>query len=395
MMRIRQICFFSTVILFIFPLFLSGQISVSKIDDSFNPGSNDGIIYALPRTLVRVDVTIEQKELLAGPLRNYAEEYMGITNFISENGFEYSIKDISISTVAEADPEQYYFIKLEEKTSRQDWQTIISLNGTGMITSISGAEKNVNTPSVSIDMNTGMSPDEIMEIFRNYADLNMYAKVDTIVRTINIDTITIENYTFRTTIMEKPLEVKAEETAEMIIRIREGRYNLLTGYQEVNYSEGALRFMYDELQGLEEEYLRLFTGAVVKSYFTYSFTYLPTAENIGNTLPLFRLSKNSGIVEAGGAGEPVLIRVETSGNTAGVLAVNGSSELTSNTAQHGLFYRIPEEAEIKILYHGNTAAQLRSIISQFGLVTALPASVSNVEFDGATGGLKSIKLEAE
>jgi hypothetical protein len=394
-MRIHKIFLLIAIILFALPHLLIAQISVSKIDDSFNPGSNDGIIYALPRTLVQVDVTIEQKELLAGPLRNYAEEYMGITNFISKNGFEYSIKDISISTAAEADPEHYYFISPGEKISKQDWQTILSLNGTGMITSISEAEMDVSAASASNDMNTGMSPDEIMEIFRNYADLNVYAKVDTIVRTINIDTITIENYTFRTTMTEKPLEVKAEETAAMIAKIREGCYNLLTGYQEVNYSEGTLKFMYDELQGLEEEYLRLFTGAVVTSYFTYSFTYLPTAENIGNTLPLFRLSKNSGIVEAGGAGEAVSIRIETSGNTAGVLAASGNSELISKNAQHGLFYRIPEEAEIKIFYRGNTAAQLRSIISQFGLVSALPANASNVEFDGRTGGLKSVKLEAE
>jgi len=167
------------------------------------------------------------------------------------------------------------------------------------------------------------------------------------------------------------------------------------GYQEVNYSEGALRFMHDELKALEEEYLRLFTGVVVKSNFTFSFTHLPTTESIGKTLSLFRLSKNTGIVEAGGAGEPVSIMIETSGNTATVLDINGSSELISNTAPHGLFYRIPEEAEIKILFRGNTAAQLQTPISQFGLVSVLPTSVSNVEFDGSTGGLKSLKLEAE
>lgn len=394
-MRIHKIFLLVSLVFLALPHILIAQISVSKIDDSFNPGSNDGIIYALPRTLIRVDVTIEQKELLAGPLRNYAEEYMGITNFISENSFEYSIKDISISTIAEADPEQFYFIKLEEKTSKQDWQSILSLNGTGMVTSVSRAEADVNMPAASASMNTGMSPDEIMQIFRNYADLNMYAKIDTIVRTINIDTITIENYTFRTTMTEKPLAVKAEETAEMIASIREGRFNLLTGYQEVNYSEGAIRFMHDELKALEEEYLRLFTGAVVKSNFTFSFTHLPTTESIGKTLSLFRLSKNTGIVEAGGAGEPVSIMIETSGNTATVLVINGSSELISNTAPHGLFYRIPEEAEIKILFRGNTAAQLQTPISQFGLVSVLPTSVSNVEFDGSTGGLKSLKLEAE
>ena len=231
-----------------------------------------------------------------------------------------------------------------------------------------------------------MSAEEITELFRTYADLNMYAKVDTVVRTINIDTITIEDYTFKTTMTEKPLEVKAKEVAEMIQKIREGRYNLITGYQEVNYSEGALKFMNAELQELELEYLRLFTGAAVSSYLTYTFIFLPTAENSGSAVPLFRLSRNSGISDGGGGGEQISIIIEPSGNTASV-----SSDITGK----GLRYRIPEEAQVKVQYRGNVAAQIRTVIAQFGRVAALSADASNVEFDGETGGLKSVKLQSE
>ena len=385
-MRIHKIFFLVTIILFALPHLLIAQISVSKIDDSFNSAGNEGIIYALPRTLIQVDVTVEQKELLAGPLRNYAEEYMGITNFISENGFEYSMNDIKLIPVSEPDPEQYYFITQVEKTSRETWQTIMTLNGHGMITSLVAA--NEGQAGAANGLSSSLGDDEVMALFSKYADLNLYAKVDTIVRTINIDTITIENYTFKTTMTDKPLEVKAREVADMIHRIREGRYNLLIGYQEVNYSEGALKFMNEELLKLEEEYLRLFTGAVVKSNLTYSFIFLPGPENSGSSVPIFHLSEATGIAEGSGDGEQGMILVESHGNASAI----SSGEANSGA---GLVYRIPEEAEVKLIYNGNTVAQIHTAISQFGRVASLPANVSNVEFDGSTGGLKSLKLKAE
>lgn len=392
-MRARQIFILSFLAIFFFPLFLNAQISVTKIDESFKPGSKDGFIYALPQTLVEISVTVQQKELLAGPLRNYAEEYLGITNVISQNGFEYSIKDIRLATIAEADPQQYYYVNLEEKSSRENWQSLVNLNGYGMITALGvwgdGAENE------SGGVSSQLSQDEVMELFRHYADLNMYAKVDTIVRTINIDTITIEDYTFRTVMTDKPLEVKAEETAKMIQKIREGRYNLLTGYQEVNYSEGALRFMNDELLQLEADYLRLFAGAVITKDLTYTFTYLPTQESNGSSATIFRISATAGISEGDGPGQPVSIQVSSSGSTAALQQANGSNDMSSGAASNGFYYRIPEEATIKVSYRGNTAAQMRAPVGQFGLVSALPAAAMDVEFDGKTGGIKSMKLEAE
>ena len=100
-MYIRHLYLFILSFFLFIPVFLTAQISVSKIDASFNPGNKDGIVYALPRTLIQVDVLVKQKELLAGPLRNYAEKYLGITNYISENAFEYSIEEINLSTVCE------------------------------------------------------------------------------------------------------------------------------------------------------------------------------------------------------------------------------------------------------------------------------------------------------
>jgi len=259
------------------------------------------------------------------------------------------------------------------------------MNGHGMITSLGTAGKIAATADGLV---TNMTEDEVRAMFSKYADLNLYPKVDTIVRTINIDTITIQDYTFKTTMTNKPLDVKAREVAEMIQKVREGRFNLINGYQEVNYSEGALKFMNDELLRMEEEYLRLFTGAVVTQELTYSFTFLPTPENNGNSVPIFNMSSESGISEGSGGGIQGFIRIESHGNTSAI------SNGPANTGG-GLVYRIPDEAIVMLIYNGSTIAQTRAAISQFGRVASLPADASNVEFDGATGGLKSIQLDAE
>ena len=163
MMRSLKIFISATIFLIILPVFVSAQIRVTKVGDSFNAGNTDGIIYALPRTIIQVDVTLEQKHMLAGPLRNYAEKYLGITNYIRSDEMSYSIKDVQLTPVWEADPDQLYFVGRGEKTSKATWQTIIQLNGHGMITSIKGV--NAGQAGVAGALKSDMSEEEVMAIF--------------------------------------------------------------------------------------------------------------------------------------------------------------------------------------------------------------------------------------
>ena len=231
MMNIRTMIRFLALLLLFISFGLQAQVRVSRIDGSFAMGNQGGIVYALPQTMITVDVVVERKERFAGPLRNYAEKYMGISNFIREDDIVYNIADVSLNAVPVPDPEHHYFIAPDEKSSRQNWQSILRLNGAGMITSVAGipAEK---AGGNAIGNLTG--PDEISEIFRMDAGYNMYPKIDTIVRRISIDTMIVRDLSFRTSMQQKPLEEKARETAVMIGRIREDRYNLLIGFQEVN-----------------------------------------------------------------------------------------------------------------------------------------------------------------
>lgn len=383
-MRMRTMFYVLLLLLLAFPVATTAQVNVSRIEAGFNMGEKEGIVYALPRTVVGVEVTVEQKELLAGPLRNYAKEYMGIENYIAADASSYAITDIKITTHAEPDPGQYYFISLQEKSSRQAWKTLFRLSGTGLISSIDGDIPPAAASGKTLPLTVGR--DEAMKIFQKNASLNIYPRVDTIVRTINIDTVTIEDYTFRTSMTAMPLELKAKEIAALIEKIRNDRYNLLTGYQEVNYSEGAIRFMSDELQKLEQEYLRLFTGVAVTKQLTYSFSWLPAEKDAGSEEPLFRFSESKGITE-GGSGDQATITITPSGNTD---LLN-----TGNSSGKGLYYRLPEQSEIVIMLDGKSVARMNAPISQFGKIAVLPSVAYDVEFDEQTGGIRSVKLDAE
>jgi hypothetical protein len=222
--------------------------------------------------------------------------------------------------------------------------------------------------------------------FEKYAMYNRHARVDTIVRTINIDTITIQDYTFKTTYTDLPLELKAEELAKKIEKIRDDRYNLITGYQEVNYSEGTMQLMNDELKMLEQQYLNLFLGAVSKQQLTYTFRFLPEAETAGQEFPLFRMSENNGI-SGNGSGDQATIRVIPSGNTAGLTDQKGGGK--------GIFYRLPEQAKVEIVMGGKVIEQALVTIPQYGNVAVLPKAAYDIELDPETGGLRSLKLDSE
>ena len=81
------------------------------------PGQQKGIYYALPRTVIQLDLLVDKTELVEGPYSDYA--YMvGAEDVIPKNGVEYVLRDIVMSTCAEADPNATFFVALNPKKAR-------------------------------------------------------------------------------------------------------------------------------------------------------------------------------------------------------------------------------------------------------------------------------------
>ena len=63
-----------------------------------------GMVYALPKTVVRVDVLVEKTDYDASPYVEYAEELLGIV-LDDDEGAIHKIKGVSISAINKPDPE--------------------------------------------------------------------------------------------------------------------------------------------------------------------------------------------------------------------------------------------------------------------------------------------------
>ena len=372
------------------------QINVVHIGNNTFPQTSEGIFYSLPRTVINVTVKIDRIENYKGPYAEYAQRFLGLKNVVQENTIEYKISDINISTSFEPDPDQYYFVELGEKMSKGEAPGLLNLSDAGIILgtlpmpddTASKINRLMNTEEPPLEL----EKDAFGELFRNYTDISVFEKVDTIRKKVNIDTITLERQYLKKTMVEKSPEQKAKEAADFLSKIKDNRFNLITGFQEVNYNKETLEFMDAQLKNLEREYLKLFTGVRIHRQMTFSYKYIPTPNQINTEIPIFKFNKSKGVqdLDAAGGGKVITIKVQRVGNTNSVSAY--LQKAVKNEKSSGFFYRIPEYARVTVKVDENTQEEQQCLIDQLGLVTNLPSGKWKVLFHKETGGIKSLGL---
>jgi len=375
----------------------NAQINVVHIDNNTFPQTNEGIFYSLPRTVVNLTVKIDRVENYQGPYADYALRFLGLKNVVQSNTIEYKISDITISTSFEPDPDQYYFVELGDKTLKGENAGLLSLTDAGIILGTlpvgSDTTERINSLLNAEEPPLEMEKDAFGELFRNYTDISVFEKVDTIRRKVNIDTMTLERQYLKKTMVEKTLEQKAKEAADFLSKIKDNRFNLITGFQEVNYNKETLEFMDAQLKNLEKEYLKLFTGVRIHKTMTFSYKYIPTPNQINTEIPVLKFNKSKGVqdLDASGGGKVITIKVQRVGNTHSVSTYLQKAEKTAKSS--GFYYRIPEYARVTVKVDDNTQEEQQCLISQLGLVTNLPSSKWKVLFHKETGGIKSLSIE--
>jgi len=372
------------------------QINVVHIDNNTFPQTNEGIFYSLPRTVVNVTVKIDRTENYQGPFADYAQRYLGLKNVVQANTIEYRIADINITTSFEPDPDQYYFVEFGDKVSKGEKTGFLSLTDAGIILgtmpvtdTTSQVIKLINTEEPPLEL----EKDAFGELFRNYADVSVFEKIDTIRRKVNIDTMTLERQYLKKTMVDKSPEQKAKEAADFLSKIRDNRFNLITGFQETNYTKETLEFMDTQLKNLEKEYLKLFTGVRLHKTMTFSYKFIPTPNQINTEIPIFKFNKSKGVqdLDAAGGGKVITIKVQRVGNTNSVSAYLQKAGKEAKSS--GFYYRIPEYARVTVKVDDNTQEEQQCLINQLGLITNLPSSKWRVLFHKETGGIKSLGIE--
>ena len=371
------------------------QINVFHIDNNAVVPDKDGIFYALPRTVIKIDVTIDRIENYKGPYADYALRYLGLKNVVESTSVEYKITDIKVTTSPQPDPDQYYFIELGEKMSKGEKSGLLAFSESGLILGMMKEMPDTSTGELNRKSGNSASvteQDVFPEVFKYSADVSFFEKIDTIIRKVNIDTMTIERQVLKRTMVEKPMEQKAKEAADFISKIKDNRFNLISGYQEVNYNKETLEYMDEQLKLLQREYMKLFTGISLHKPMSYSYSYTPNPNQVNAEVPIFKFHKGKGVLELDEpGGKIVTIKVQRSGSTG---VVSGFLKKSIETKKsHGFYYRIPELARVTVKVDENLQEETQCLVNQLGIISFLPVNKWKVNFYPETGGIRGLDLE--
>jgi hypothetical protein len=198
-------------------------------------------------------------------------------------------------------------------------------------------------------------------------------KADTFYKTMLKDSIYLKIPLIRSRQELKNLKDKAREAADVIIKIRQRRFEVILSEDEALPEVKALRLALDEMQKIEDDYLALFTGRRTTNTFTTWIYYTPASVSRDSQFEIFRFSSKNGISDRTDASAtPVFLTFEKDNRTR---IINDWMQYIGNPGQNHLFYRIPDAATVDVIWKGDLVASKKLLIYQFGTVVPFPVNV--------------------
>ncbi len=369
---------------FLLPVKIQAQYRFQVIKANGKPevaSPAGGMYYALPKTIFKIHVVLEKMTEIPGPFAQYTPQYLGSTHYIKTRKVYYRLLSVKVTPVTVADPHEVYYIRFpQDRSSKEKRSFGVQLNRQGIITGfgfqIASIEKPAPAAPAPASSQTYLFSD-LRQGFEMQAGYSRAQKIDTIVHKITIDTVTIKRFLYKTNWVNLSEKDRANAAAKQIKNIRQSRFNLLTGYQEVNYGEG-IRYMDAELQKLEKEYLALFLGREYKQMVVRTFVFDPEKQTLSEKL--FQFAGKNGNQQTLSVRAKVVNPLKTV-----------AEEKT--TGPDALFYRIPAQAELSVGTAG--AAPFYSdtfVVPQLGVISTVPVrETSQVLFNPQTGAV--LKME--
>jgi len=303
------------------------------------------VSYALPQTVLVFDVQAEKETFHAGPYAKFSKKYLGVDARLSD-GVSYKVARVTVTPYIEADPEARYTTAL----------------GKGVVSTLFLQMSTQGLVSVA----DGSFGDESVWRFptkqgADFAGRGVNSNLTSESATLYQKSASNKVLVQQNMTVEKTDEKKAQEAADMIIKLRNTRVQIVTGDTDANYSGDAMRAALDELSRLEQEYLSLFIGYSDFEMQEKRFDYVPL--NDGQTIGVvFRLSETEGLVPSDNmSGKPYFLQIAPETILATADPKNGVKKGT------GLMYRVPAICSVKLTDGVNALMQGRFPIFQLGL----------------------------
>lgn len=374
------------------PIISLGQIKVSHVTDSLDTKAKEGIFYNLPRTRLVFEVVLVKTTKEKGPFNEYARDFLGIENIITQNAVEYNISAITVSPQSEPDPSEYYFVERFRKFPWINRQcAYLQITKEGFICSYNHFQKDgPQSDKKNVPGYFGQRPDlekkgkPLLPLYHiNDALLSAKEKAPGVDSTIRLP---LRRPVFIKERKEMPLVEKARIALENLSAVRENRQNLTSGYQEVAYEKGTMELMINQLNAQEKELLEQFIGSSYEETLIANLSVLPLVPDSTNYLLGWFSKKNGLSYKPSEEAIPLKIILKP------FLPPSDSlSGIKNKKVPRGLVYRSPVMTEYNLYLGDELLYNGLCTINQFGRSVLLPKQVKHAVFYPETGGIKSLK----
>lgn len=300
------------------------------------------VTYALPATSITVKVDVRQESFFAGPYAAFAKKMLN-TAVRDKDMVTTEITRVELVPRTEADPEAWY-------TCDGESAALLSLSAQGLV-SIGGAEKgNGVSWRFRPGPSGGFTGRGLTEPEKESTQI--------VYETVQTDTAVVQVPVEHKILVEKTLEDKASDAADMILAVRKDRYNIASGNTDASYSGEAMSAALKELDRIEKEYMSLFCGYSEVRRQSYTFEVTPSAAVKNHRYLVFRLADDGPVAE-GVKGTPYYLELQPEGSLP-------EESQDKRKVKGAVRYRIPAVCRVTFSKDGVPMLQTRIPVYQLG-----------------------------
>ncbi len=347
-------------------------LNLSAKDEKKKPANEltaiaSGVVYALPRTVIHMEVEAEQEIFIHGPYFAYAQKYLGINDAPKADEESWTITNVRMDTYGEPDPAAVY-------KAMGNIATLLSLSEDGIM----------------VGINCEVKP-EPSKVIANILPFKPADKGDTWTELSMHSFLTDKDSTKKAGSSFKSFEEKAAEAASDILKYRKKKANLLAGKDDKFLPDGeAYKVTSTELDKIINNYEALFVGRKIHKSHHLAFEVVPDGKS-SKALVAFRFSPTTGVLPASNvSGKPIMLELEPNSDLKQKIEATVTPEITTK----GIYYRIPVVTQARLLNGSEILTQAKMTIAQFGVITALSDGLLNgeysIEFFPSTGAIRRI-----
>lgn len=318
------------------------------------------LTYSLPSTTIVLEVEAVQEKFYAGPYARYAEKYLGVQARQSDE-VSFQLTEIKMSPLLEADQSRRYSMNVKKG---QIDGTFLKLSSSGLISFSDakfGDESIWRFPTESQSKFAGKGVSSNL----TSASATLYKGAK---KSSAYDKVAVQ----QSMLVEKSLEQKAAETADLIFELREQRLMIITGDTDATYSGEAMGTAIEEISRLEEEYMMLFIGYSEYQTQKMRFEVVPEPDPESQIYVAFRLSDTAGLVPADNlSGKPVVMEIIPQDFAQPQI----TAEMEKNRKEALVYYRIPAVCTVRLMEGAELLLQNRMPIYQLGHESSMPVNL--------------------